>query len=118
MVPFKENPDFDPEHFFDDVIGVSKNINNSPRTIKFWANREQSHYILTKPIHRSQKLISRNDEDGSCIFKIDVVINFEMYSVFMSYGPGIKIIYPRYVAKYMLDKLKEAVALYNTEEEK
>ena len=27
---FHENPDFDSEHFFDDVIGVSKNINNTP----------------------------------------------------------------------------------------
>lgn len=43
--PFRENPDFDSELFFDEVIGVSKNINNTPRRIKFWANREQSQYI-------------------------------------------------------------------------
>ena len=116
MVPFRENPDFDSEHFFDDVIGVSKNVKNTPRTIKFWANAEQSKYILTKPIHRSQKLISRNKEDGSCKFRIDVVINFEMYSVFMSYGPGIKILYPRNAVAYMRDKLREALDLYEAEE--
>ena len=55
-------------------------------------------------------------EDGSCIFRIDVVINFEMYSVFMSYGPGIKIIYPKNAMKYMRDKLKEALDLYDTTE--
>ena len=113
-VPFRENPDFDTEHFFDDVIGVSKNINNTPRCIKFWANAEQSKYIKTKPIHQSQQLIEENPEDGSCIFRIDVVINFEMYSVFMSYGPGIKIIYPRNAMLYMRDKLKEAAELYDT----
>ena len=113
-VPFRENPDFDTEHFFDDVIGVSKNVNSTPRCIKFWANAEQSKYIKTKPIHRSQQLIEENPEDGSCIFRIDVVINFEMYSVFMSYGPGIKIIYPRSAVMYMRDKLKEAAALYDT----
>lgn len=112
-VPYCENPDFDSEHFFDDVIGVSKNIKNTPRRIKFWANREQSQYILTKPVHSSQKLMSRNPNDGSCIFQIEVVINFEMYSVFMSYGPGIKIIYPRNAANYMRDKLREAAALYD-----
>lgn len=111
-IPYRENPDFDPEHFFEDVIGVSKNINNTPKTIKFWANREQSNYIKTKPIHQSQQLLKENPEDGSCIFKIDVVINFEMYSVFMSYGPGIKIIYPRNAMMYMRDKLKEALNLY------
>ncbi len=112
-IPFRDNPDFDSEHFFDDVIGVSKNIKNMPRRIKFWASPEQSHYIKTKPIHRSQQLLKEN-EDGSCIFRIDVVINFEMYSIFMSYGPGIKIIYPHYVAKFMRDKLKEAIDLYDT----
>ena len=52
-VPFREKPEFDSEHFFDDVIGVSKNIGNKPRTIKFWASAEQSKYIKTKHIHRS-----------------------------------------------------------------
>ena len=112
-IPYCENPDFDPEHFFDDVIGVSKNIKNTPRRIKFWASAEQSMYIKTKPIHPSQKLIKENPEDGSCIFRIDVVINFEMYSVFMSYGPGIKIMYPKSAMYYMKDKLKEAAELYD-----
>jgi len=113
-VPYRENPDFDSEHFFDDVIGASKNINSSPQTIRFWANSEQSKYIKTKPLHRSQRLISENPEDGSCIYEIDVVINFEMYSVFMSYGPGIKIISPHDVMMFMRDKLKEALELYET----
>lgn len=116
-VPFRENPNFDSEHFFDDVIGVSKNIKNKPRRIKFWASREQSQYIMTKPLHPSQKMKSQNPEDGSCIFQIEVVINFEMYSVFMSYGPGIKIIYPHQVRCYMRDKLKEAANLYEKDTE-
>ncbi|MGM9692814.1 MAG: helix-turn-helix transcriptional regulator [Alloprevotella sp.] len=112
-VPFRENPDFDSEHFFDDVIGVSKNIRNTPRKIRFWASCEQSRYIMTKPVHPSQIVLKKNEDDGSCIFQIEVVINFEMYSVFMSYGPGIKIIYPHSAVSYMRDKLKEAAALYD-----
>jgi predicted DNA-binding transcriptional regulator YafY len=111
-IPYEENKRFDVEHFFDDVIGVSKNINNTPRKIEFWADAEQSNYIITKPIHRSQKLISKNQEDGSCIFKIEVVVNYEMYSVFMSYGPGIKIISPKFVAKNLEGKLKKAFQQY------
>lgn len=112
-MPFCENPNFDSEHFFDDVIGVSKNINNTPRRIKFWATREQSQYIKTKPLHPSQKLLSTDKDDGSCIFQIEVVINFEMYSVFMSYGPGLKVIYPHMAVSYMKDKLREAATLYD-----
>lgn len=111
-ITFRENPEFDPEHFFDDVIGVSKNIHETPRLIKFWATAEQSKYIKTKPIHSSQELI-RENPDGSCVFKIEVVINFEMYSVFMSYGSGVKILSPRKCVDYMKLKLKEAVELYD-----
>ncbi|MCM8872135.1 MAG: WYL domain-containing protein [Paludibacteraceae bacterium] len=112
-LPFQENPDFDSEHFFDDVIGVSKNIRTTPKLIKFWATAEQSKYIKTKPLHKSQQLVRENPEDGSCVFQIEVVINFELYSVFMSYGPGIKILSPRNVKNYMQDKLKEALSLYD-----
>ena len=112
-VPFRENPDFDAAHFFDDVIGVSKNIRNTPRQIRFWASREQSQYIKTKPVHHSQILLSENAGDGSCIFQIEVVINFEMYSVFMSYGPGIKATYPPEAVAYMRDKLNKAASLYD-----
>ncbi|WOG30643.1 WYL domain-containing protein [Segatella copri] len=109
--PFRENPKFNSEKFFDDVIGVSKNINNRPRTIKFWASREQSKYIQTKPLHHSQQLI-RENKDGSCIFQISVVINFELYSVLMSYGPGVRVIYPRNAVSFMRDKTKEMADMY------
>lgn len=112
-VPYRENPDFDSTHFFDDVVGVSKNISDTPTEIEFWADAKQSNYIKTKPIHGSQQIISENLEDGSCIFKIAVVVNLELYSIFMSYGPGIKIINPSHVADYMKTKLKEAASLYD-----
>lgn len=111
-VPFRENPEFDPEHFFDDVIGVSKNIHERSRCIKFWASAEQSKYIKTKPLHPSQQLLSENPEDGSCTFSIKVVINFEMYSVFMSYGPGVKILSPQKCKEFIGTLLQSAAALY------
>lgn len=112
-IPFRENPRFDAEHFFDDVIGVSKNVTNRARKVKFWATKEQSQYVITKPIHPSQKLLKQSETDGSCVFQIEVVINFEMYSVFMSYGPGLKVISPRMAVCYMRDKLREAANLYD-----
>ena len=111
-VAYQDNPRFDSEHFFDDVIGVSKNINNKPRRVKFWTNREQSKYVMTKPIHTSQSLVQRNPEDGSCIFQIEVVLNFELYSVLMSYGPGLKVLSPPNVVAYMRDCLRQAADAY------
>ena len=115
-VPYRDNPQFDSEHFFDNVIGVTKNIGNKPQQITFRATREQSHYIATKPVHPSQKLVSCNPNDGSCIFSIDVVINIEMYSIMMSFGPGVKLLSPRRAVTFMAKKLRQAAAQYDAEE--
>ncbi|MBO4665089.1 MAG: WYL domain-containing protein [Bacteroidaceae bacterium] len=116
-VPYRDNPDFDSEHFFDNVIGVSKNVNSASRMIKFWANAEQSKYIKTKPVHQSQILLTENEKDGSCIFQIEVVVNFEMYSTFMSYGAGVKVLSPKFAREYMRDKLREAACLYDNNDD-
>lgn len=111
-VPYMDNERFDTEHFFDDIIGVSKNINDRARKVLFWADAVQTRYIKTKPIHSSQRVINENPDDHTCVFRIDVVMNFEMYSVFMSYGPGIKILYPRNAVNFMENSIRQMVRLY------
>ncbi|MBQ2075110.1 MAG: WYL domain-containing protein [Muribaculaceae bacterium] len=113
-VPYQDNPHFDTEHFFDDVIGVTKNINNKPQKVTFWANREQSKYVLTKPLHKSQQQIGNRNKDGSCIFQIEVVLNFELYSVLMSYGSGLRVLSPPKVVNFMRDNLRQAADAYLT----
>lgn len=110
-VQYRTNPDFDSVHFFDDVIGVTKNIGDSPVPITFWASPVQSKYIATKPLHPSQRLVSEN-EDGSCVFQIEVVVNPEMYSVFMSYGDGVAILSPSECVDHISGQLQRAFAFY------
>lgn len=110
-IPFQENPSFDSEHFFDDIIGVSKDINDKPKEITFWASVEQSKYIKTKPIHTSQKVLNHNP-DGSCVFSINVIENFELYSIFLSYGSSVKILSPKEIARRMKRKTNELFDLY------
>lgn len=114
-VNFRENHRFNPEHFFDDVIGVTKNTNQTPQEIKLWASQEQSHYIKTKPLHPSQRLISDNKDNGSSVFAIKVVLNKELYSVLMSYGPGIKVLSPQKVVYYIRKLLRLTTAHYEAE---
>ena len=112
---YKDNPDFDTEHFFDDVIGVSKNIGDKAHHIVIEASPQQSKYIITKPIHPSQQLVQRLD-DGTCTFSIDVVINKELYSVLMSYGAGVRVLEPKNSVKYMVDNLECLVKQYRKED--
>lgn len=115
-IPYRDNPDFDTEHFFDNIIGVSKNITDKTRRIRFWADRQQSKYIETKPLHTSQTKISHNTNDGSSIYEIRVVENYELYSVLMSYGDGIRVVHPPRIVKRLSEQLHQAAANYDQEE--
>lgn len=110
-VKYVESPNFDPEHFFDNVIGVSTSPKSFPRRIKFWTSKEQSNYIKTKPLHHSQKIIAENP-DGSCEFQIEVVINFELFSTFLSYGAGVRVISPQVVVDWMRKETARMRGLY------
>ena len=109
---YRENKDFDAEHFFDDVIGVTKDVGDKAEDVVFWASASQSKYIRTKPLHASQRLLSESEEDRSCVFSIRVVENAEMYSVFMSYGSGVEILEPAGVREKMGEMLRLAAGRY------
>lgn len=113
-IPWRENPDFDTKHYFDDIIGVTKSVGAKPYIVTFWVSQSICKYIETKPLHPSQKLIKEN-ADGSCIYQIKVIINLEMFSVFLSYGNGIKILSPEKAVKYIKEILADSVKAYEEE---
>ena len=90
---------------------LSKDINDKSKETTFWATAKQSKYIETKPIHSSQKNLNHNP-DGSCVFSINVIENFELYSTFLSYGSGIKILSPKKVERYMKRMSEKLFALF------
>ncbi len=113
-VKYVESPKFDPEHFFDNVIGVSTSIKSYPRKIRFWATKEQTNYIITKPLHHSQKIV-KEYPDGSCEFQINVVVNFELFSTFLSYGAGVRVISPPVVVDWMRNEARKMWRRYEEE---
>ena len=87
-IPFKENPDFG-DDYFDDILGVTKHDRLEKNTVRFIADNRHASYILTKPLHSSQKLISKNKEDGSMTFELtDIVINPEVTKTLLGFFSG------------------------------
>jgi predicted DNA-binding transcriptional regulator YafY len=93
-VSFIERSDFDPETFFNDLVGVTKFPTDKPEKVQFWASAKDAPYIKTKPIHNSQTII-KTSEDGSTVFEINVIINRELIRLLFGYAEGIKILSPR-----------------------
>ena len=106
-----KNTFFDPNTFFDDLIGVTKNSGSKAEKVGFKVKADEAPYIITKPIHRSQQLIERL-ADGSVILEIEVVINHELERVFFGYADGIQILYPETLVELMSRKLKRAAEQY------
>lgn len=109
-IPYKDNPDFDPDTYFDDLIGVTKW--GIPTEITFWASREQALYIATKPIHPSQQIVQDKTKDGSKTFSVKVEPNWEFFSVMLGFGPGVRVLSPNSVVREMKRKIKKAAELY------
>ena len=92
--PFVARPDFDPETYFDDLVGVTKMPGDRKEKVRFWASPDDAPYIKTKPIHASQMTVEAN-EDGSMVFEINVIINRELVRLLFGYAEGLKILSPR-----------------------
>lgn len=102
---------FDPQSFFSDLVGVTKNFGMKAETVRFWVNRENAPYVQTKPFHKSQQLIEEK-EDGSVILEINVVINQELQREFFGFADSIKILSPQSLVDFMTRKFRLARDLY------
>ena len=108
---YQENTVIDPDTFFDNLIGVTKNINDKAHKVRFWAAPGQVPYIETKPLHKSQFVVQRN-EDGSAIFQMEVVLNYELEKDLLGFGEGVKVLAPRQLVHNMSKRLTQAARNY------
>jgi predicted DNA-binding transcriptional regulator YafY len=91
-VKYLENKMLDFKEYFEDIVGVSFTPNEKPIKIKLKISNDVAPYILTKPLHGSQKRIE-SKEDGT-IIEIEVIPNIELSQLILSYGDGIEVITP------------------------
>lgn len=106
-----EDKTFDPKTWFDNVVGVTKNEDDTPQKVWFKAKPEQVPYIETKPLHSSQVIVERCD-DGSVIFEIEVILNYEIERDLLAFAETIHVLKPATLVKHLKDRLIEAARLY------
>ena len=111
-IPFKENPDFTPD-YFDSVVGVTRDSRLKRETVRIIADNSQASYILTKPLHSSQRLIEKNRADGSMTFELNVVINPELITQLLGFGAGIRVTAPESLTATLRDIYRRGCALYD-----
>ena len=105
-----ENTSVDFSTYYNDVIGVTKSPNQRDCEVIFWIDKANAPYVITKPLHRTQKLLSE-DESGK-IFSIRVILNFELERELLGFGAKLKVLGPRLLVKQIKDQLKSALERY------
>jgi len=103
------NLEIDFKEYFDDVIGVTRNLNDEPVEIKLRFSLNRAPYILTKPLHGSQK--TKQDENGLTV-TIEVIPNRELIAHILSYGDDVTVISPESLREEVATKLKNSLKNY------
>jgi predicted DNA-binding transcriptional regulator YafY len=108
---YRENKIINLSTYYDDVIGVTKTPDQKNCEVIFWIDNDTAPYVITKPLHTSQKLLS--EEDKGKIFSIRVVPNFELERELLGFGSKIKVLGPRIIRKRIKEELNKALKSYD-----
>lgn len=97
------------EDYFFDIIGVTRPEGAELQEIVLKFSPEVAPYVITKPIHPSQR--QKNDSTGLEV-KIKVIPNFELEKLILSFGEQVKVISPQDFKERISQRLKSASSLY------
>lgn len=110
-IPFRENDLFDPNTYFNQLVGVSIPRHAKAERIVLFVRAEQAPYISSKPIHPLQQILEQHS-DGSFLLELHLIVNYELRSVLLSYGPGVEVLHPISLRLQMKELLTETAHAY------
>ena len=108
-IKYKPNK-IDWSDYFEDIIGVTKPIDALPEKIILHFYGKTGKYMETKPIHGSQKSNWINND--TLELKLNLIINYELERLILSYADTVKVIYPIELEKRIQERLNQADKLY------
>ena len=88
------------------IIGTDE----TPEKVQLKFNAEQGHYIKGLPLHHSQNIVKEDSKEVTVELFITITHDFVMH--LLSYGPNMKVVYPKKLIKIMKEKLSTTLAQY------
>ncbi len=108
---FVENDLFDPETYFNNLIGVSVPLGELVQPIVVKVAAGQAPYIRTKPIHPTQEII-KEYANGGILIRLYLINNYELRSVLLGYGSDVEVIKPQALRESLNDIFRKGVEKY------
>jgi predicted DNA-binding transcriptional regulator YafY len=107
---FELQPGLDIETFFKDTVGVS--VSDKPaEEVVLHVSRYRAPYILTKPIHHSQRQTGIGDRYVE--LTLNVQLTFELESEILSFGNDVQVVKPIQLRRRIRKILEASSAAYN-----
>ena len=103
---FVPNQNIDFDTYFDDIIGVTVPDDDIKKeTIVLRFSEARYPYVISKPIHPSQKII----DPESHTISISVRPNRELYQHLLSFTPDVEVVSPEWIRKAVAERLKASL---------
>ncbi|MBK5720191.1 WYL domain-containing protein [Dysgonomonas sp. Marseille-P4677] len=103
-----ENDSIDFYDYFYDVVGVSVPENQEKERIILKANNKAYHYIVTKPMHASQKVLKYDGEIAT--IELNLIINYEFETLLLGYANELEIIAPLYLREKIRERADKVIS--------
>lgn len=88
-------------------MGVSPKFGESSQHIVFKAYHPADSYIMTKPIHHSQRVVERHDD--YTILSLDLIPTYEFETIMLTYADKCAILEPLDLREKIKERAKNIV---------
>ena len=112
------------EERFEDIIGVTLYEGIPVSHIVFWMSNTSKDYIITKPIHASQKLVKGDMENclhekypqlqEGAFFSIDCIGNYELIRELSSFGKDLIVLSPSDIQGLVYERISSMYEIYSS----
>lgn len=102
--------DVDFSEYFEDIIGVTLHKEAKLDKILLKVNNNLYPYIKTKPLHGSQKIKEKGD--SFVMFELELIPNYELESLILSYGEGIEVFSPITLRDKIKNRIQQTLNNY------
>lgn len=102
---------FNPETYFNNLIGVSIPPGAEIQQIEIRVTAKQAPYIRSKPIHHTQEVIHEY-KNGDILIRLWLITNYELCSTILGFGNDVEVVKPQPLRENIQEALKQAEKKY------
>ena len=108
---YRDNTEYNFNEYFDEIIGVTRKPESKPEKVRIKISPQLIPYIRTKPLHGTQRE-KGFDAGGFLQIQIEVIINFELKQLLLSYAEGVEVLEPLWLRKEFQTRIQQCMNNY------